>query len=256
MGFRSFILPFFATFTLHIAVVAMFFVDWKSHSPKIKIKPPQSIQAKLVEFKPKAKPAPVKKQRKKVDLTKKQKALDAQKKARAKAAEKKLALKKKREKEAKRKAKEKADAKKKAEQKKKALAEKRRKREQERKLQQEAEFKKALEEEQQLLLEESYNEQAQSYAALIRNTVEQKWSRPPSARNGMRCLLAISLVPSGRIVDVNVVQSSGDAAFDRSAVKAVQKVDTFSEIKSMPIGLFEREFRQFKLLFQPEDLRQ
>jgi outer membrane biosynthesis protein TonB len=52
-----------------------------------------------------------------------------------------------------------------------------------------------------------------SYAALIRDTVVNYWSRPPSARNGMEALLAIQLVPTGEIVSVSVLRSSGSTAF-------------------------------------------
>ncbi|MEX2365635.1 MAG: cell envelope integrity protein TolA, partial [Pseudohongiellaceae bacterium] len=94
----------------------------------------------------------------------------------------------------------------------------------------------------------------QSYTAIIHDAVSQNWSVPPSARNGMTVVLQIQLVPTGEVVAVNVLQSSGDAVFDRSAEQAVNKADRFPEIQNMPISLFEREFRTFNLVFRPEDL--
>ncbi|MFK7977497.1 MAG: cell envelope integrity protein TolA [Halioglobus sp.] len=98
-------------------------------------------------------------------------------------------------------------------------------------------------------------EMAASYAALIRQTVEGYWSRPPSARNGMEVLLAIKLIPTGEVVSVSIVQSSGNTAFDRSAVNAVNKAGAFPELQKLPTREFERTFRRFSLLFRPEDLR-
>jgi colicin import membrane protein len=98
-------------------------------------------------------------------------------------------------------------------------------------------------------------EMSTSYAALIRDTVVNYWSRPPSARNGMEALLAIQLVPTGEIVSVSVVRSSGSVAFDRSAMNAVEKAGSFPELKNLPGGEFEKTFRRFQLLFRPEDLR-
>lgn len=98
-------------------------------------------------------------------------------------------------------------------------------------------------------------EMAASYAALIRQTVEGYWSRPPSARNGMEVLLAIQLIPTGEVVSVSIVQSSGNAAFDRSAVNAVNQAGEFPELQKLPTREFERTFRRFSLLFRPEDLR-
>ena len=109
---------------------------------------------------------------------------------------------------------------------------------------------------QDLLLEAaSDDELAQSYVALISQVVQNNWSRPPSARNGMEALLAIQLVPTGEIVSVTVLRSSGSTAFDRSAVNAVEKAAAFPELRNLPSREFEKTFRRFQLLFRPEDLR-
>jgi len=96
-------------------------------------------------------------------------------------------------------------------------------------------------------------EVAQSYAAMIRQRVEQKWSRPPSAQQGMEALLEIQLVPTGYVVGVRIIKSSGNPAFDLSAEQAVKKVESFVEIKDMPSRIFEAQFRRFTLRFNPED---
>ena len=98
-------------------------------------------------------------------------------------------------------------------------------------------------------------EMSASYAALIQRTVVNQWSRPPSARNGMEALLSIQLIPTGDIVSVSVLKSSGNSAFDRSAINAVEKAGSFPELKNLDIREFERTFRRFRLLFRPEDLR-
>ena len=98
-------------------------------------------------------------------------------------------------------------------------------------------------------------EMAASFAALIQQTVVNYWSRPPSARNGMEVLLALQLIPTGEIVSVTVIKSSGNTAFDRSAVNAVEKAQRFPELQKLPSREFEKTFRRFRLLFRPEDLR-
>ncbi|MFV0276089.1 MAG: energy transducer TonB [Parahaliea sp.] len=98
-------------------------------------------------------------------------------------------------------------------------------------------------------------EMATSFAALIQRTVTGYWSRPPSARNGMEVLLQLQLIPTGEIVSVTVLKSSGNSAFDRSAVNAVEKAGSFPELQKLPPRKFEETFRRFRLLFRPEDLR-
>jgi colicin import membrane protein len=86
----------------------------------------------------------------------------------------------------------------------------------------------------------------------IYQAVRNNWSRPPSARNGMEATLLVELVPTGDVVNVSIVRSSGDAAFDRSAETAVRTARRFQVPPDS--ALFERYFRRFTLLFRPEDL--
>ena len=92
-------------------------------------------------------------------------------------------------------------------------------------------------------------------AAIIQRAVVNRWTRPPSARNGMRTALEIALVPTGDVVGVTVLESSGNVAFDRSAINAVEKAARFPEVQQLDRAIFERDFRRFQLIFRPEDLR-
>lgn len=92
------------------------------------------------------------------------------------------------------------------------------------------------------------------YTALIRAEVERRWSRPPSARNGMQAELRITLLPGGEVLDVQLVKSSGDPAFDRSAENAVRLAGRLP-VPADP-AVFRQYFRQFKFLFRPEGLKQ
>ena len=118
-----------------------------------------------------------------------------------------------------------------------------------------AELELALAEE-DVLLEQAEDELlTASHTALIAEVVEANWSRPPSARNGMEAELVIRLIPTGEVVSVEVARSSGLAAFDRSAVVAVEKAGQFPELQKLPARVFEKDFRRLRLKFKPEDLR-
>jgi len=92
----------------------------------------------------------------------------------------------------------------------------------------------------------------QTYQAGIYKKVVDNWSRPPSARNGMEAELLVELVPTGDVVAVTLLKSSGNSAFDQSAEAAVRKARRFEVPRES--ALFERHFRRFNLLFRPEDL--
>ena len=117
----------------------------------------------------------------------------------------------------------------------------------------EKELSLALVREEQMRKAITDDEKAMAYVAQIQKEIIQNWSRPPSARNGMQTILQVHLVPTGEVVDVNVQESSGNAAFDRSAIQAVQKSDRF--VVPGDAIRFERDFRVFTVLFRPDDLR-
>jgi len=272
---RFLTIPVLLSVTLHVALLILVAGNWLQSKPEETIYKSHYVKATLVDMTPKAKPAPqqpkpqvLEAQRKQEQERKRQEQQERQQAEAKRVQEKK-------EQEAKAKAEEARLKKEKAEQARQAEAkakaeQQRKKEEEEKKRQAEAERKKreqqqrealerleaALQKEEQFLSERSDDANVQSYEALIQERIIQNWSRPPSARNGMQAILEINMVPTGQVVNVRVIKSSGDIAFDRSAEQAVKRVDRFSEIMGMPSDLFERNFRVFRLLFQPEDLRQ
>jgi colicin import membrane protein len=113
-------------------------------------------------------------------------------------------------------------------------------------------FDLALAEESEVLSGDEQEIAARSFAQGIYQLIVANWSRPPSARNGMQARLIVELIPTGDVVSVTVVQSSGSEAFDRSAEQAVRKVGKFDV--PTETALFEQYFRRLPVLFRPEDL--
>lgn len=97
-------------------------------------------------------------------------------------------------------------------------------------------------------------ELVQSATALIQQALQQVWNRPPSARNGMRAILRIRMLPTGELLEASITQTSGDFAFDRSAENAVYSASPFAELQNLPINVFNTNFRTLSLIFEPEDL--
>jgi colicin import membrane protein len=110
-------------------------------------------------------------------------------------------------------------------------------------------------EEDEILQQEQELNEVQQYIAEMTQLIQQYWSRPPSARNGMEALLEIELIPSGDVISVRIKRGSGNAAFDRSAILAVEKIGRFDILQSMSPKLFHDYFRKIDLTFRPEDLR-
>ncbi|GLS25436.1 cell envelope integrity protein TolA [Marinibactrum halimedae] len=259
---RSLVFPIFISLVLHGAILLVVTWGWGLQQDVTKHTKPKVVQAKLVQLEQKSPKQVAKPKPKVIDLTRKKaeekKRQEAQRK-REREKQRALAKKKEAERKAleKKKAEEKA-AREKAEQERlrKEMArelENLEQQERDRQLQQELADAQAAEE--AMLAEQQAEATAQSYVALIASRVEQYWSRPPSARLGMTCELLIQLVPTGRVINVTIVKGSGDAAFDRSAKQAVLKAEQFNELQDVKPEVFERYFRQLRLVFKPEDLR-
>ena len=255
----------------HAALISFILWGLPKEAPKKQVKTPSYVKATLVELKPKVKPKPVSPPKKVVKPPKKKD--DQRKKALDKKKQQRIAEQKKQKKLAEQKRKNQLAKKKAEDDKKKREAQKKKeeKRQEEKRKQEELERQQQAELERQTLVKALAEERArldvqkqaaedaeivQSYVALIAQRVEQNWSRPPSARNGMEVVLRIQLVPTGQVINVDVVSGSGDSAFDRSAERAVKKAERFPELKDIPIRVFEQQFRVLNFSFSPEDLRQ
>lgn len=259
---RSFTLPILGSLAVHVLAIALLVGKWGPGAPPETVYQPHIVNATLVELKPKAIAAPQQPKPQVLDSRRQQEQERRQQQERQRQEAQKREQERKAQ-EAKAKAEQERQAKVKAEQARQKAAEEERKRkaEEERKRQEEqreaqARLDAALQREEQFLSDRSDSESAKSYESLIQERIIENWNRPPSARNGMKTLLEIQMVPTGQVINVRILQGSGDLAFDRAAEQAVKRVDRFSEIQGMPSDIFERHFRVFRLLFQPEDLRQ
>lgn len=113
-------------------------------------------------------------------------------------------------------------------------------------------LQRSLDAEAEQILEGENLQEVQSYQAGIYDLVRKNWSRPPSARNGMQARFVVELIPTGDVLSVALVDSSGSGSFDRSAEQAIRRARRFDVPQDN--GLFEANFRRFYFLFRPEDL--
>ncbi|MDQ2077899.1 cell envelope integrity protein TolA [Marinimicrobium sp. ABcell2] len=258
MKLNSYTLPFIISLLLHGLVLGLVLQNWQSAPAPMEVRTPRHVQAEIVDFNPRAAEEARAEEQRVIDMRQRE-----QERARREAEQR-------RQQEAERQRQARERERQEAERQAQAEREREREREQQRERERrEAERREqerqervrqqrlddALAREEEFIAETQSQSTAQSYVALIAQRIEQNWSRPPSARVGMQVVLMIQLVPTGQVVDVSVVESSGNAAFDRSAEQAVKRVGRFTEVQDMPPEVFERHFRQLRLVFIPRDLR-
>ncbi|QKE65725.1 cell envelope integrity protein TolA [Aquipseudomonas campi] len=109
-------------------------------------------------------------------------------------------------------------------------------------------------ERQQALADEVGDQVAGSLDDLIIKLISENWQKPPSARAGMSVELLIQMLPDGTIINASITRSSGDAAFDGSAVAAVKNIARIPEMQQLDRATFDQLYRQRRVIFKPEDL--
>jgi colicin import membrane protein len=209
----------------------------------VELKHQREVQArKEAEAKQKAKAEA----KRKAELAAKQKAEAAKK--RQEEEKRKAEAEEKRQEEAKRKAA--AEKKRQEEAKRKAAAEKKRQEEAERKAA-EAEMQARLAAEQDRMATQrrsAMQRMIDEYVLYIQEKVQRSWIRPPSSGAGLSCTVEVRLIPSGEVIDAQIVRSSGNAAFDRSVEAAVFKA---SPLPVPPDAEVMEQFRSLRFEFKP-----
>ncbi len=179
---------------------------------------------------------------------------EAEKKRKAEEAKKLKLEKERKRKEAEAKKKAEEDKRKAAEAKKKQAEEAKRKAAEEKKRKAEEEKRRKLEEQRKLEAQMQADMEAERdateielYMAQIQQAVTDNWLRPSTVGDGLKCTLRIRMATGGNVIAAQVVQSSGNGAFDRSAEAAVHKADPLP----VPTGRLFEKFRDINLVFAP-----
>lgn len=89
------------------------------------------------------------------------------------------------------------------------------------------------------------------YAERIISTIEDAWMKPRNIPENLVANLRLKIRPSGRIIGVDLIKSSGNIRFDNSALQAVRRVEAFNFFNSIPKTLFEKEFQVISISFNP-----
>jgi colicin import membrane protein len=183
--------------------------------------------------------------KKKAEEEKKRKEEEARRKAEAE--KKRLAAEKRKAEEEK---KRQEEERRKAEAEKKRLAEEKRKAEEaRRKAEQEMQARLAAEQERLTAQRQSAMQRMiDEYVLYIREKVQRSWIRPTGSAAELSCTVEVRLIPSGEVIDAQIVRSSGSPAFDRSVEAAVFKA---SPLPVPPDPEVQERFRSLRFEFKP-----
>jgi len=261
---------------LHLLVAGLFLLEWPDSHPQLAEPVPKHVMATVVQEENKA----VKQRQQQAERDKQRKAREAKRRA-EKERQRKLEAKRKKEQARQEKLKRERLAKQKADAEKKRQAEAEREKQQRQEQQRQQREKEQQQAEQrrleqiaqeQAMLEQLAQERAAAelaarqeaearaeraaalqseYTALIRDQITSVWRYPPAVDANMEVTLRLGLVPTGEVVQVQIIRSSGNQALDRSVEQAIYKASPLPVPSD--IAVFEQNFRNFTMKFRPEN---
>ena len=98
---------------------------------------------------------------------------------------------------------------------------------------------------------ESEQNQIEIYSSLIIQTIQSAWRKPINIQDNLVCDLRISVNKNGRVINTNLIKSSGNIRFDNSALKAVERVETFNFFDRIPMHIYSSNFKNIVITFNP-----
>tara|TARA_B100000035_G_scaffold300137_1_gene295475 strand:- start:3063 stop:3689 length:627 start_codon:yes stop_codon:yes gene_type:complete len=102
-----------------------------------------------------------------------------------------------------------------------------------------------------LISSESEQSQVDMYSSLIIQTIQSAWRKPMNIQDGLVCDLRLTINNNGRVIKANLIRSSGNIRFDNSALKAVQRVETFNFFNKIPLSIYSSNFKNIVITFNP-----
>ena len=108
-----------------------------------------------------------------------------------------------------------------------------------------------INQESQFLDSSQLENEINQFSILIINLIEAAWIKPKNIQDNLICDIKIKTNLQGRIVDISLINSSGNIRFDNSALQAVKRVETFSFFNEITKKTYEDVFKNIVISFNP-----
>ena len=89
------------------------------------------------------------------------------------------------------------------------------------------------------------------FSSLIIQSLQSAWRKPMNIQNGLICDIKLTINKNGRVVNSNLIKSSGNIRFDNSALMAVERIETFNFFNRIPTNIYQSNFRNIVITFNP-----
>ena len=87
-------------------------------------------------------------------------------------------------------------------------------------------------------------------SAIIQERISSIWIKPNSLSESLTAKVLINLAPSGEILNFSLIKPSSNTSFNESILTTMNKMTFFEEVLFLERKLFEKNFRNFNLVFK------
>ena len=101
------------------------------------------------------------------------------------------------------------------------------------------------------ILEQSDQNKIDLFSSMIISNIQSAWRKPINIQDNLVCEMLLTVNKNGRIIKTNLIKSSGNIRFDNSALKAVERVETFIFFGDIPQSLYQTNFKTIQIRFNP-----
>jgi colicin import membrane protein len=105
--------------------------------------------------------------------------------------------------------------------------------------------------EEELISQQTDDLLVSEYSALIIKAIQSAWVKPKNIQDGLICDLRMTINKNGRVINIDLIKSSGNIRFDNSAIKAISRVETFSFFNKIPFNIYQTSFKNIVITFNP-----
>lgn len=88
--------------------------------------------------------------------------------------------------------------------------------------------------------------------AVLAKRLSSNWYKPPGAADNLSAIIQLKMGRDGQVANVRMGKSSGNTAFDTSALSAVKSIGTIEEVRQLSEADFQKAYASRSIQFTPQ----
>jgi len=87
---------------------------------------------------------------------------------------------------------------------------------------------------------------------VLAKRISENWYKPANAAANLSAIVQLKMQRDGKVASVKLTKASGDAAFDKSAINAINSIGFIDEVKRLSDADFQKGYASRSIQFTPQ----